>query len=115
MTHAPDSGRGRVSAAASAALGDAQDGSPLVGGLVSTVLSPRAIYAVAGSLGLTAAGLLAAMTTLRAGWGTRADATAALTSRGGVVLPAARSTQNRAPATAQLVETVVPLARSRSS
>jgi MFS family permease len=66
MTRTPDSARGRVSAATSALLGGAQGGSLLVGGLVSGVLSPRAIYAVGGLLGLATAGLLAATTTLRA-------------------------------------------------
>lgn len=77
MTRTPDSARGRVSAAASAILGGAQGGSLLVGGLVSTALSPRAIYAIAGLLGLAAAGLLAATTTTRAARETPADATAA--------------------------------------
>ncbi len=77
MTRTPDSARGRVSAAAGAVLGGAQGGSLLVGGLVSTVLSPRAIYAVGGLLGLTAAGLLAATTTARTARTTPADMTAA--------------------------------------
>jgi MFS family permease len=77
MTRTPDSARGRVSAAASAVLGGAQGGSLLVGGFVSTVLPRRAIYAVAGLLGLTAAGLLGATTTLRAAQGTAVNATAA--------------------------------------
>jgi MFS family permease len=59
MSRTPDCARGRVSAAASAVLGGAQGGSLLLGGLVAVVLSPRAIYAVAGVLGLAAAGLLA--------------------------------------------------------
>jgi MFS family permease len=59
MTRTPDSSRGRVSAAVSAVLGGAQGASLLVGGLLSAVLSPRAVYALGGLLGLTAAGLLA--------------------------------------------------------
>ena len=65
MTRSPESARGRVSAATSAILGGAQGGSLLVGGLVSAALSPRAMYATGGLLGLTAAGLIAATTTLR--------------------------------------------------
>lgn len=59
MTRTPDSARGRVSAAANALFGGAQGASLLLGGVVAVVLSPRAIYAVAGLLGLTAAGLAA--------------------------------------------------------
>ncbi len=55
----PDSARGRVSAAAGAILGGAQGASLLLGGAVAIALSPRAIYAFAGLLGLAAAGLLA--------------------------------------------------------
>lgn len=47
-----DAERGRVSAAVNAALGGAQGASLLVGGAVAAVLTPRAIYAVAGLLGL---------------------------------------------------------------
>jgi MFS family permease len=54
-----DSARGRVSAAANAIFGGAQGASLLLGGAVAIVLSPRAIYAVAGLLGLAAAGVLA--------------------------------------------------------
>jgi MFS family permease len=59
MARTPDSARGRVSAAANAVIGGAQGASLLLGGLVAVVLSPRAIYAVAGLLGLTAAGIVA--------------------------------------------------------
>jgi MFS family permease len=60
MARTPDSARGRVSAAASAVFGGAQGASLLFGGVVAVVLSPRAIYAVAGLLGLAAAGIVAA-------------------------------------------------------
>ena len=59
MTRTPDSARGRVSAAANAVFGAAQGVSLLLGGAVAIVLSPRAIYAVAGLLGLSAAGIVA--------------------------------------------------------
>lgn len=59
MARTSDSARGRVSAAANAAFGGAQGASLLLGGLVAIVLSPRAIYAVGGLLGLGAAGVLA--------------------------------------------------------
>jgi MFS family permease len=59
MSRTPDSARGRVSAAANAVFGGAQGASLLLGGLVAVVLSPRTIYAVAGLLGLAAAGLVA--------------------------------------------------------
>jgi MFS family permease len=62
MARTPDSARGRVSATANAVLGGAQGSSLLLGGLVAIVLSPRAIYAVAGLLGLTASGLVAVVT-----------------------------------------------------
>ena len=55
----PDSARGRVSAAAGAVFGAAQGASLLIGGAVAVVLSPRAIYAVGGLLGLAAAGIVA--------------------------------------------------------
>ncbi len=58
-TRTPDSARGRVSAAASAVFGGAQGASLLLGGVVAIVLSPRAIYAVAGLLGVAAAGVAA--------------------------------------------------------
>jgi MFS family permease len=59
MTRTPDNARGRVSAAANAVFGSAQGASLLVGGVVAIVLSPREVYAVAGLLGLTAAGVVA--------------------------------------------------------
>jgi MFS family permease len=59
MARTPDSARGRVSAAANAVFGSAQGASLLLGGVVAIMLSPRAIYAVAGLLGLTAAGIVA--------------------------------------------------------
>jgi MFS family permease len=59
MTRTPDNARGRVSAAANAVFGAAQGISLLLGGAVAIVLSPRAIYALAGLLGLGAAGIVA--------------------------------------------------------
>ena len=59
MARTPDNARGRVSATANAVFGGAQGASLLLGGVVAIVLSPRAIYAVAGLLGLTAAGIVA--------------------------------------------------------
>jgi MFS family permease len=59
MARTPDSARGRVSATANALFGGAQGASLLLGGAVAVVLSPRAIYAVAGLLGLAAAGIVA--------------------------------------------------------
>ena len=59
LSRTPDGARGRVSAAANAVFGGAQGVSLLLGGAVAVVLSPRAIYAVAGLLGLAAAGVLA--------------------------------------------------------
>jgi MFS family permease len=50
-----DAERGRVSAAVNAAVGGAQGVSLLVGGAVAAVLSPRAIYAMAGLLGVAVA------------------------------------------------------------
>ena len=61
LTRTADSARGRVVAAANAVLGGAQGVSLLLGGAVAIVLSPRAIYAVGGLLGLAAAGVLAAL------------------------------------------------------
>lgn len=55
----PDSARGRVSATTNAILGGAQGASLLVGGAVAVVLSPRQIYALAGTLGLLASAVLA--------------------------------------------------------
>ena len=59
LTRTPDSARGRVSAAANAVLGGAQGAALLLGGLVAIELAPRSICAVAGLLGLTAAGVVA--------------------------------------------------------
>jgi MFS family permease len=64
MARTPDRARGRVSATANAIFGGAQGTSLLLGGAVAILLSPRAIYAIGGSLGLAAAGLLA-LTSLR--------------------------------------------------
>ena len=55
VSRTPDAERGRVSAAASAAVGGAQGVSLLAGGAVAAVLSPREIYAIAGLLGVAAA------------------------------------------------------------
>ncbi len=65
MARTTDSARGRVSSAANAIFGGAQGTSLLLGGAVAIVLSPRAIYALAGLLGLAAAGILAATTATR--------------------------------------------------
>jgi MFS family permease len=65
VTRTPDSVRGRVSATASAVLGGAQGASLLLGGVVAVALPPRAIYAVAGLLGLAAAGLVAVTSSAR--------------------------------------------------
>jgi MFS family permease len=74
-TRTPDSARGRVSACASAVLGGAQGASLLLGGAVAIALSPRAIYAAAGLLGLAAAGLVAVTSVPRtSGRATPADA-----------------------------------------
>jgi MFS family permease len=51
----PDAARGRVSAAANAALGGAQGVSLLIGGALAAALSPRAIYGIAGLLGVAVA------------------------------------------------------------
>jgi MFS family permease len=59
VARTPDSSRGRVSAAANAVFGGAQGTALMLGGLAAIVLSPRAIYALAGLLGLSAAGALA--------------------------------------------------------
>lgn len=60
-----DAERGRVSAAANAAVGSAQGVSLLVGGAVAAVFAPRVIYAMAGTLGLAAAGAVALVLALR--------------------------------------------------
>jgi MFS family permease len=59
MARTPDSARGRVSATANAIFGGAQGASLLLGGAVAVALSPRRVYAVAGLLGLAAAGIVA--------------------------------------------------------
>lgn len=66
----PDSARGRVSAASNAAVGGAQGVSLLFGGAVAAVLSPRAIYAIAGLLGVAATIAIAVLHAFRT---TRAD------------------------------------------
>jgi MFS family permease len=55
VSRTADAERGRVSATANAAIGGAQGVSLLAGGAVAAVLSPRAIYATAGLLGVAAA------------------------------------------------------------
>lgn len=55
VSRTPDAERGRVSAAANAAVGGAQGVSLLIGGTVAAVLSPRAIYAAAGLAGVAVA------------------------------------------------------------
>jgi MFS family permease len=55
VSRTPDAERGRVSAAAMALLGGGQGVSLLAGGAVAAVLSPRAIYAMAGLLGVASA------------------------------------------------------------
>jgi MFS family permease len=55
VSRTPDAWRGRVSATANAVVGGAQGVSLLVGGALAAVLSPRAIYAIAGLFGLAAA------------------------------------------------------------
>jgi len=55
VSRTADAERGRVSAAANAALGGAQGVSLLAGGAVAALLSPRAIYGIAGILGVAVA------------------------------------------------------------
>ena len=55
VTRTRDAERGRVSAAANAAMGGAQGVSLLIGGAVATALSPRSIYAIAGVFGVAVA------------------------------------------------------------
>ncbi len=62
LARTPDNARGRVSATANAILGGAQGASLLLGGSLAVVLPPRAIYAAAGLLGLTATTILATIT-----------------------------------------------------
>lgn len=52
ITRTPEAHRGRVSAAANAVVGSAQGLSLLAGGVVAAALSPRAIYALAGTSGV---------------------------------------------------------------
>ena len=66
VTRTPDAERGRVSAAANAAVGGAQGVSLLGGGAVAAVLSPREIYALAGLLGVAVAIALAVFYAARA-------------------------------------------------
>ncbi|HEY6539058.1 MAG TPA: MFS transporter [Candidatus Dormibacteraeota bacterium] len=69
----PDAERGRVSAAANAAVGGAQGISLLVGGALAATLSPREIYAVAGMLGVAATIAIAVYCAARASSGHRVD------------------------------------------
>lgn len=62
MARTPDSARGRVSATANAVFGGAQGASLLLGGALAVALSPRAIYALAGMLGLAAAAAIGVIT-----------------------------------------------------
>jgi MFS family permease len=59
LARTPDSARGRVAATANAIFGGAQGASLLLGGAVAVALSPRAIYALAGFLGLAVVGIVA--------------------------------------------------------
>jgi MFS family permease len=59
VARTPDQARGRVSATTNGIFGGAQGASLLLGGAVAVVLSPRAIYASAGTLGLATAVLVA--------------------------------------------------------
>lgn len=67
LSRTPDQARGRVSATANALFGGAQGASLLLGGVVAVGLSPRAIYALAGVLGLAAAGVVALTSGSRTG------------------------------------------------
>lgn len=66
LTRTPEAERGRVSAAANAAIGGAQGVSLLLGGAVAAALSPRAIYATAGLFGVAVAVALASLRRARA-------------------------------------------------
>ena len=66
VTRTPDAERGRVSAAANAAVGGAQGVSLLAGGAVAAVLSPRETYALAGLLGVAVSIALAVFYAARA-------------------------------------------------
>ncbi len=63
---------GRVSAAASAAVGGAQGISLLLGGAVAAALSPRSVYAAAGMVGVVVAIGLGVLHAARATTATRA-------------------------------------------
>lgn len=77
-TRIPDSARGRVSAATNAILGSAQGASLLLGGVVAIALSPRAIYAIAGLLGLITTAVIAITNATRTSGGvTPVDVTGA--------------------------------------
>ncbi len=67
VTRTPEAERGRASAGANAAVGGAQGVSLLLGGAVATLLSPRAIYGVAGLLGVAAVIAIAGFNAARAG------------------------------------------------
>lgn len=60
ITRTPEAARGRVSAAANAAVGGAQGISLLIGGAVAVALSPREVYLLAGLFGVALAAALAA-------------------------------------------------------
>jgi MFS family permease len=81
VSRTPDAARGRVSAAANAALGGAQGASLLIGGALAVALSPRAIYGIAGLLGVAVAIAIGVSHVL-----TRADS-----EPGGVLRPGERS------------------------
>jgi MFS family permease len=72
----PDAERGRISAAANAAIGGAQGVSLLAGGAVAAVLSPREIYGIAGLLGVAVAIAIGALHIVRATRQTQAAAPA---------------------------------------
>jgi MFS family permease len=59
ITRTADNARGRITATVNAIFGGTQGASLLLGGAIAIALSPRAIYALAGLLGLAATGFLA--------------------------------------------------------
>jgi MFS family permease len=73
VSRTPEHERGRVSAAANGLLGGAQGISLLAGGAVAAVLSPRAVYAVAGLLGVAAALVIGILDASRASGRVRAE------------------------------------------
>lgn len=73
VSRTPDSARGRVSAAANAVGGGAQGASLLIGGAAAVVLSPRAIYAIAGLLGVAATISISLFYAVRTNPASRAD------------------------------------------